>query len=249
MTAPRRQQPDRHRSRALRGPPARLARHSPSDRALERRQRERSADVVRRRDPDLRRRPDRKDARAAALAALPSRPRLASVLTVAARLYSCISSRGLWPTAGGRGGVVAACRQSTRSWASAMRSSGSGSPIGTTARRRRRGCEVRGGLLFGGGREVVAAEQADGEVGEQHRPERRSRSRCRGWRRRRSPPRARRPRRRGRRCRRTTTSTMRSTPSGACARIARGRVGASSATRWATAVDRASSRRCGARCR
>lgn len=57
--------------------------------ALERRQRERGADVVRRRDPDLRRRPHRKDPRAAALAALPSRPRLAAVLIAARLRHRC----------------------------------------------------------------------------------------------------------------------------------------------------------------
>ena len=41
--------------------------------------------LVRRRDPDLQRRPHRQDAATAAVAALPQRPRLAPVLTVSAR--------------------------------------------------------------------------------------------------------------------------------------------------------------------
>src|SRR5690349_14589882 len=39
-----------------------------------------------------------------------------------------------------------------------------------------RGGEVGGGLLFGGGGEVVAAEQPDGDVVEQHGPEREARA-------------------------------------------------------------------------
>ena len=100
----------------------------------------------------------------------------------------------------------------------------------------RRGREVGRRLLLRGGREVVAAEQPDGHVVEQHRPEREGRAVVAG----------------GvggddgavactTAASRSTlsekaTSTMRSTPSGACARIAPAGSGESRATR-ATAAS------------
>ena len=108
------------------------------------------------------------------------------------------------------------------SCASAMRSSGSGSPI---AMRSAPSCAaaVRSAAAWclAAAREVVAAEQSDGQVGEEHGPEVERRAGGRGWRRRRSPLRARPLRRRGPRCRRTRPRRCDRTPSGAAWRTDR----------------------------